>query len=45
MGDWFWPFVLGVCVVACFLAYVIREERLSKIRFTDDQHENGPFGR
>lgn len=40
-----WAFASGACVVAFFACYVIYQENLSRIRFPDDQHEHGPFGR
>lgn len=40
-----WAFASGAAIVAAWTAYVIYQEHMSRIRFPDDQHEHGPFGR
>lgn len=45
MGEWFWLIAAVACALVFIGLYIARQEHLSRIRFTDEPHENGPFGR
>lgn len=43
MDEWIWTVVGVACVLVGLGLYVWHQERLSRIRFSDERHEHGPF--
>lgn len=44
MTEWL-PWLCLIAIPIGFAAYVIHQERMSRIRFPDEPTENGPFSR